>query len=64
MMTVSKEGDSFGRPSMLFETPLIGYDVAADGRFLGVLRDSTIPQAPVNVVLNWFDELKRLVPVN
>jgi hypothetical protein len=62
-MMASVEGDTFGRPSMLFEAPLIDYDVAA-GRFLGVLRDSTVAQDPVNVVLQWFDELKRLVPAN
>jgi serine/threonine protein kinase len=62
MMAVAVERDTFGRPSMLFEAPLIGYDVARDGRFLGVLRDSTVPQAPDNVVLNWHEELKRLVP--
>jgi len=62
MMAVTVERDTFGPPSMLFEAPLIGYDVAADGRFLGVLRDSSVPQAPVNIVVNWLDELKRLVP--
>jgi len=62
MMAVPVERETFGRPSVLFEAPLIGFDVAADGRFLGVLRDSAVPPAPVNVVVNWFDELKRLVP--
>jgi Tol biopolymer transport system component len=52
----------------LFEGPYlcrinrIDYDVAPDGRFL-MIQD---PQGPkpvsVNVVLNWFEELKRLVP--
>jgi serine/threonine-protein kinase len=64
MMTVGLQGDSFGRPTMLFSAPLIGYDVAADGRFIGVMRDNTVPQAPVNIVLNWFDDLRRLVPSN
>jgi serine/threonine-protein kinase len=64
VMAASVEGGTFGRPAMLFEAPLIDYDVAADGRFLGVLRDATVPQAPVNVVLNWFDELRRLAPSN
>jgi Protein kinase domain/WD40-like Beta Propeller Repeat len=64
MMAVAVQERTFGRPSMLFPAPLFGYDVAADGRFLGVLRDSTVPQAPVNVVVNWFEELKRLVPSN
>ena len=47
---------------MLFTAPLIGYDVASDGRFLGVRRDAHASQAPVNVVMNWMDELKRLAP--
>jgi eukaryotic-like serine/threonine-protein kinase len=64
MMFVPFEGSTFGRPSLLFTAPLVGYDVAADGRLLAVLRDSTVPQAPVNVVVNWFDELKRLVPAD
>jgi Tol biopolymer transport system component len=64
MMAVAVKGRTFGRPSMLFTAPLFGYDVAADGRFLGVLRDSKVPQAPVNIVVNWSDELKQLVPTN
>ena len=42
------------------------YDVSADGqRFLMVkeLEQATSP-TPINVVLNWLDELKRRVPVN
>jgi len=44
------------------------YDVTPDGRFLGVV-DATLPQpgntsAPqIQVVLNWFEELKQRVPV-
>ena len=39
-----------------------GYDVAADGRFLVIGNSS--PQAEVlTVILNWTEELKRLVPV-
>jgi Tol biopolymer transport system component len=38
------------------------YDVAADGRFL-MIKQNGEPAAPTMVVvLNWFDELKRLVP--
>lgn len=40
------------------------YDVAPDGRFL-MIQD---PQEPIplqiNVILNWFEELKRLVPAD
>jgi Tol biopolymer transport system component len=44
------------------------YDVTPDGRFLGVI-DATLPQlgnptAPqIQVVLNWFEELKQRVPM-
>jgi Tol biopolymer transport system component len=64
MMAASVRDGTPGRPSVLFEKRLEGYDVAADGRFLAVLPDEQTPPAPVNVVLNWFQELKRLVPVD
>jgi eukaryotic-like serine/threonine-protein kinase len=62
---------SAGKPRRLFERryePTLAlwpnYDVTSDGqRFLVVKtldQDPTPPQ--INVVLNWFDELKRLVP--
>jgi serine/threonine-protein kinase len=43
------------------------YEVAPDGRFLMVERGSaerTIATASLRVVLNWFEELKRLVPTD
>ena len=64
-----------GSPTRLFETRYFSavqvrsYDVAADGRFL-MLKDApptqTAGTAPIDiiVVLNWFEELKRLVPTN
>jgi len=42
------------------------YDVAPDGRFL-MIKSAGTPEeagASVIVVLNWFEELKRLVPAN
>jgi hypothetical protein len=47
--------------------PTATYDVAADGRFIVAERadrsyKSTRTQ--INLVLNWFEELKRLVPTN
>jgi hypothetical protein len=39
------------------------YDVAPDGRFLMLAEDSSRPTI-LNVVLNWTEELKRLVPAN
>ena len=76
MMTVNITTDPAfiaGKPRMLFEEdryqtsdPLRSYDVAADGRFL-MLKFSEQPSEPVTqlrVVLNWFEELKRLVPTH
>ena len=45
------------------------YDVMPDGRMLGVIRAGQVqswgstPQQ-IQVVLNWFEELKRRVPTN
>jgi serine/threonine-protein kinase len=60
------------KPRVLFEgqygqaTPLRGYDIAPDGqRFIMTTRGS--PEPPItqmHVILNWTEELKRLVPTN
>ncbi len=59
-----------GRPEVLFEGSyvktqfMIGkqyYDISPDGqRFLMIKAEGSTAQ--INVVLNWFEELKRLVP--
>jgi Tol biopolymer transport system component/tRNA A-37 threonylcarbamoyl transferase component Bud32 len=63
---------SAGKPKSLFQGRYLpapaqtaNYDVAPDGRFL-MIKPGGEEQAPtqVNVVLNWFEELKRLVPVS
>jgi Tol biopolymer transport system component/predicted Ser/Thr protein kinase len=60
-----------GRPRLLFEgsyvpTPLTlpDYDVSPDGQRFLMLKAPEQAQAPaqINVVLNWFEELKRRVP--
>ncbi len=66
-----------GNPVSLFEGnysrnfPIRGWDVAQDGqRFLMIQRDPDRVRAredaffgrEVNIVLNWSEELKRLVP--
>ncbi|MBL7187070.1 MAG: serine/threonine-protein kinase [Phycisphaerae bacterium] len=38
------------------------YDVAPDGRFLIIQEPQEPTPLGINVVLNWFEELKRLVP--
>lgn len=58
-----------GKPTLLFEGAYTyGYldwsfndDVAADGRFL-MVREGPVPK--LQVVVNWFEELRRLVPAN
>ena len=63
-----------GNPEVLFEAPYRTdapgrnrpWDVAADGRFLMIKESGSGQEAGVpsqiNVVLNWTEELKRLVP--
>ena len=55
-----------GKPRLLFEAVFMdGYDVAPDGqRFLMVDPRREAQSTQINVVLNWLDELKRLVPVD
>ena len=64
-----------GKAAMLFEAeylssqfPLtaVAYDVSADGqRFLMVKPEPAgAASTQINVVLNWFEDLRRLVPVN
>ena len=61
------------RPQLLLEEqyvempiPSANYDVTADGRFL-VVEDAGLsderPRSQIHLILNWFEELKRLVPV-
>jgi len=72
MMAVAVETESQFRvtgPIELFEgrylstASLQNYDVAPDGRFLMIREPRESAPLGVNVVLNWFDELKRLVPM-
>ncbi len=64
-----------GKPIELFEgryavdpvgNDMHNYDVAPDGRRFVMIKESEQESASVqiNVVLNWFEELKRLVPTN
>jgi eukaryotic-like serine/threonine-protein kinase len=62
---------SAGKPKMLFEGPYVptprsfpDYDVSPDGQRFLMLKANEQAQAPaqINVVLNWFEELKRRVP--
>ena len=65
-----------GKPSLLFQGPFLNagdlpalsgsrqYDVTPDGRALLMVKPSEqeLAAAPIQFVVNWFEELKRLVP--
>ncbi len=63
---------SAGKPRLLFEERYetaagmgVNYDVTPDGqRFIMVKAEQELALTQINVVLNWFEELKRLVPTN
>jgi hypothetical protein len=38
------------------------YDVTPDGRFVMIRTEEGPAPAQINVVLNWFEELKQLAP--
>jgi serine/threonine-protein kinase len=75
MMVVEINGTAdfrSGKPRLLFEgpygstNPLRGYDIAPDGRRFLMTRPGT-PEPPLrqmHIILNWTEELKRLVPTN
>jgi Tol biopolymer transport system component len=63
---------SLGKPRVLFEgvyllTLLTGanYDVTPDGKRFIMLKDASPDNSPtqINIVLNWFEELKQKVPM-
>lgn len=72
MMAVPVETDrtfAAGRPVELFEGRYASeykgaphYGVGPDGRFLMVEIEATSAPVRLDIVLNWFDELNRLVP--
>jgi hypothetical protein len=60
------------KPEVLFEgrfqsgtmggSPGLNYDVAADGRFVMIREEESRGGTSLHVVLDWFEDLKRLVP--
>ncbi len=68
----TQHGFSPGKPRMLFEgqyamgpATTSNYDVSSDGQRFLMVKPTDQEQAPptqINVVLNWFEELKRRVP--
>jgi eukaryotic-like serine/threonine-protein kinase len=66
-VSISPEAEpELGKPLMLFQghfrqgTRVAQYDVSADGRFL-MVGENSIDR--IHVVLNWFEDLKRLAPI-
>jgi hypothetical protein len=57
-----------GKPRIFFDGSFVdvdarSFDVSADGRRLLIIQPSAPSTATqLNVIVNWFDELKRLVP--
>ncbi len=60
-----------GRPEVLFEGTYVSsrfisgyqyYDISRDGQRFLMIKAEEGSTAQINVVLNWFEELKRLVP--
>jgi serine/threonine-protein kinase len=76
VVDVSAEVDKAGAPTLLFEGPYdvkIGsgasnYDVTPDGQGFVMIRTPETSESTgttqITLVLNWFEELKRLVPIN
>ena len=68
--TTTQPTFSAGNPKVLFEGRYVrtqqtmpNYDVSRDGqRLLMVKSAQTEAATQINVVLNWFEELKRRVP--
>ncbi len=64
----TQQGFSAGTPKMLFQGQYVtlanstpNYDVTADGQKFLMLK-TTAPPAQINVIVNWFEELKQKVP--
>ena len=67
----TEAGFSAARPSVLFEGAYFGgphhrtYDLSPDGKkFVMITKAEQPPSTQLHVVQNWFEELKRLVPVD
>jgi hypothetical protein len=71
MMVVSLNTEptfTAGSPVVLFTGrhtiggTVVNYDISPDGQRFLMIKEEESSQAQINVVLNWFEELKRLVP--
>lgn len=59
---LSEDSVQFGTPRRLFEGNYIGFDMSQDGRLLMSRVHRPSPITELRVVLNWTEELERLVP--
>ncbi|MDA2935391.1 hypothetical protein MYX82_13795, partial [Acidobacteria bacterium AH-259-D05] len=76
MMVVSvqtKPTFKAGKPKVLFEGSYVtslslpgsqNYYISPDGQRFLMIKQEQGEQAQINVILNWFEELKRQVPTN
>ena len=76
MMAVTIEASTIpqpGTPRTLFEVPHVSgwapwdpasYDVTPDGQRFVMVQEERRFQDQLQVVVNWFEELKRLVPTD
>jgi serine/threonine protein kinase len=61
-----------GKPRLIFEEDYemggpgfwVNYDVSPNGESFLMIKRTTEPPRKIHVVLNWFEELKRLAPRN
>jgi Tol biopolymer transport system component len=70
--SVDLQSGSPGTPSVLFESdnmyeydrPVPTFDVSEDGQrlLLGIMPEKRTDPVQINLVINWFEELKRLCP--
>ena len=62
----SRTGFATVRPQVLFSSPTPvrkPKNMSANGQKFLMLRAEASPEPAPRVIVNWFDELKRLVPV-
>ncbi len=75
VVSIQTQGQTLtaGSPKVLFEGSYVShsvptgfqyYDISPDGKRFLMLKEVTPVTTQINVVLNWFEELKRLVPTN
>ena len=75
VVSIQTQGQTLtaGTPKVLFEGSYVShsvppgfqyYDISPDGKRFLMMKEATPETSQIHVVLNWFEELKRLVPTN